>query len=96
MGFACLEPLEVKADMDFRKLHERYADRIVLMGGIDVRLMADDVEFNVIEKEIRTKFAVAKEHGRYIYHSDHAVPDNVSLARYEAIMKVAREFGLYG
>ena len=94
-GFACLEPLEVKANMDFRRLHEQYADRIVLMGGIDVRLMADELEPGVIEEEIRTKFAVAKKYGRYIYHSDHSVPDNVSFARYKHIIDLIKKYGSY-
>jgi uroporphyrinogen decarboxylase len=94
-GFSCLEPFEVKAGQDFFRLYERYADQIVLMGGIDVRLMSDDRELRFIDEEIRRKFAAAKKYGRYIYHSDHSIPDNVSFSRYKSIIDLIKRYGVY-
>jgi uroporphyrinogen decarboxylase len=71
-----------------------YGDQLSFYGGIDVRLMpaADD---RVIEEEVRTKIDCAKQGGGYIYHSDHSVPENVSLAHYQRLMKLVHKYGSY-
>ncbi len=93
-GLNCLEPLEVKAGMDLIKLKKQYGDKLALMGGIDVRAMAAD-DPKVIEEEIRTKLQVAKEGGGYIYHSDHSVPNNVSLEQYRRVIELVLKYGTY-
>ena len=90
-GVDCLQPLEVKANMDVRELKGEYGDRLAFMGNIDARKMADP-DPHVIEEEIRTKFAIAKQGGGYIYHSDHSVPPTVSFAQYCHVMKLVREY----
>ena len=93
-GFSCLQPLEVKAGMDVRELKRKYGDKLSFMGGIDVRLMrADDP--NLIEKEIKDKFSVAKKGGGYIYHSDHSIPNDVSFQQYKRVMELVRQYGGY-
>ncbi len=94
-GFACLQPLEVKAKMDLVELKKRYGDALAFMGGIDVRKMAMD-DPGPIEEEIRTKLSVAKVGGGYIYHSDHSVPDNVSFENYKRVMELVARYGGYG
>ena len=64
------------------------------MGSIDVRKMVDPNP-NLIEEEIRTKFAVAMCDGAYIYHSDHSVPDNVSFQQYQRAIGLVRKYGQY-
>ena len=93
-GVRCLQPLEVKAGMDLVKLKEEWGDRLAFMGGIDVRAMAAE-DPAVIEEEIRTKIPVAKRGGGYIYHSDHSVPDDVSLAQYQRVLELVRQYGQY-
>ena len=94
VGFDCIQPLEVKAGMDVRELKRQYGDRLALFGGIDVRLM-EDPDDSKIENEIREKFAVAKEGGGYLYHSDHSVPPTVSFEKYKFIMECVRKYGQY-
>jgi len=94
VGLDCLQPLEVKAGMDVRRLKEEFGDDLSFMGGIDVRAMAAD-DPAAIEEEIASKFQVAKENGGYIYHSDHSVPKNVSFERYQHVMELVREHGQY-
>ena len=48
-----------------------------------------------IEKEIQEKFAVAKEGGGYLYHSDHSIPDDVSFRKYQFVMECVRKYGEY-
>lgn len=92
VGFSCLEPLEVKASMDVGELKKQYGNRIALMGGIDVRLMADE-DPQLIEDEIKSKFTIAKENSGYIYHSDHSIPNNVSFQRYKYVIELVKKYG---
>jgi len=93
-GFACIQPLEVKAGMDLIRLKKEYGDRLSFMGGIDVRKMALE-DPAAIEEEIRTKITAAKIGGGYIYHSDHSVPDNVSFEQYKRVMALVARYGSY-
>ena len=92
-GFGALHPLEAKAGLDVRKLKPQYGDRLALYGNIDVRRLAGSRE--EIEEEIRTKLAVAKEGGGYMYHSDHSVSADVSLDNYRFAVDLIRQHGRY-
>ena len=93
-GVTCLHPLEVKAGMDLIRLKEEWGDKLAFTGGIDVRAMADE-DPKLIEEEIRSKITVAKRGGGYIYHSDHSVPGNVSLAQYQRVLELVKQYGHY-
>ena len=93
-GLTCLQPLEVKAGMDLIELKRDFGDEMAFMGGIDVRAMADP-DPSVVEEEIKTKVSFAKRGGGYIYHSDHSVPNNVSLEKYCQVLELARKYGAY-
>lgn len=72
-------------------MKRRFGDRISLMDGIDVRVMADGTD-EELEEEIGKKITIAKENGGYIYHS---VPDNVSFQRYQQVIKLVNQYGSY-
>lgn len=93
-GLACLQPLEVKAQMDLVQLKRDYGEKLAFMGGIDVRKMAM-ADPGPIEEEIATKISAAKVGGGYIYHSDHSVPDNVSFPNYVRVMELVKKYGAY-
>jgi len=93
-GYACLQPLEVKAGMDLVALKKSYGEVLAFMGGIDVRAMGDPNPA-AIEHEIATKIPVAMAGGGYIYHSDHSVPDTVSLEQYRHVMELVARYGRY-
>jgi len=93
-GFDCLQPLEVKAGMDLVELKKAYGDVLAFMGGIDVRKMSAE-DPRVIEEEIKTKISFAKKGGGYIYHSDHSVPDSVSLEQYRRVIELVLKYGKY-
>jgi uroporphyrinogen decarboxylase len=93
-GLDCLQPLEVKAGMDLIELKKEFGEKLTFMGGIDVRSMAED-DPNIIENEIKSKIETAKQGGGYIYHSDHSVPNNVSLKKYQQVIDLAKKYGAY-
>jgi len=80
--------------MDVIELKRRYGDKVALMGGIDVRVMADGTD-EELEEEIGRKVTIAKENGGYIYHSDHSVPDNVSSPGYKRVIELVHKYGSY-
>jgi uroporphyrinogen decarboxylase len=93
-GIDCLQPIEVKANMDLVELKKEFGDEMAYMGGIDVRLMNLD-DSKLLEKEIREKVSVAKVGGGYIYHSDHSVPNTVSFYQYKRVMNLVNKYGKY-
>jgi len=92
-GFVALNPLEVKAGLDIRALAEQYGDRLVFHGNMDVRKLSGTRE--EIEEEIAGKLSAVKETGRYIYHSDHSVPNSVSFENYAFAIELIRRYGRY-
>jgi uroporphyrinogen decarboxylase len=88
-GFRGLHPLEVKAGLDIADLSQRYANNFIFYGNIDARSLAGTRE--QIEYEITTKLATARSRGGYIFHSDHSVPNDVSLENYTFAMKLVAE-----
>jgi uroporphyrinogen decarboxylase len=93
-GLDCPQPLEVKAGMELVALKRQFGDRIAFMGGIDVRAMANP-DPTVSEDEVRIKIPAARKGGGYIYHSDHSVPSNVSLAQYQRMIDLVKKHGTY-
>lgn len=90
-GVDCLQPLEVKANMDVRELKREWGDKLAFMGNIDTRKMADPNPA-VIEEEIRSKLTAARVGGGYIYHSDHSVPTTVSFEQYQRVMALVHQY----
>jgi uroporphyrinogen decarboxylase len=93
-GFDALQPLEAKASMDIRELVPTYGDRLSFFGNIDVmKMIPNDLE--LIEEEIRSKFAAGMARRSYLYHSDHSIPPQVSLSTYRAIIGMVDKYGSY-
>ncbi len=90
----CLQPLETKAGMDLVELKKNFGEKLAFMGGIDVRAMASP-DPCLIEDEIKVKILLAKKGGGYIYHSDHSVPNNVSLQQYQRVIELVHKYGAY-
>ena len=64
---------------------------------LDIR---DQLQFGMrlnkqIEEEIRPKLAAIRETGGYIYHSDHSVPNDVSLSNYQFALDLVRKYGRF-
>jgi uroporphyrinogen decarboxylase len=92
-GFTALHPLEVKANLDVRDLKSRYGNRLVLFGNIDARALAGSRDD--IEAEIKIKVGLGKEHGGYLFHTDHSVPNDVSFDNYQFAMAMLKKYGAY-
>jgi uroporphyrinogen decarboxylase len=92
-GFSALHPLEAKAGLDVRDLKRSYGAQLTLIGNIDVRRLSGSRA--EIEDEIASKLPLAMAGGGYIYHSDHSVPNTVSLDQYAFALDCVRRYGRY-
>jgi uroporphyrinogen decarboxylase len=93
-GIDCLQPLEVKADMDVRQLKKQYGDRLAFMGNIDARLFQEN-DLAGLEAEIRAKLPPAMAGGGYLYHSDHSIPAGTTLKTYQFALELVYHYGRY-
>lgn len=93
-GFDALQPLECKAGMDLRTLCPQYGERLLTFGNVDVMAMIDN-DLERIEAEVRAKLAAGMATKRYIYHSDHSIPPQVSWSTYQALVGFVDRYGWY-
>lgn len=95
-GFDCLQALEVKAGCDLAFLAREYGRDLCFMGGVDVRTFFAEDE-GEMEREIKAKLEIGMASpGGYVFHSDHSIPTQVSLARYRRVVELVKEWGVYG
>ncbi len=93
-GFSALHPLEAKVEnLDVHRLKPVWGKKLVLFGNIDVRKLAGTKED--VEEEIQNKVGFAKTGGGYLFHSDHSVPNDVSLENYRFALKMLEKYGRY-
>lgn len=93
-GIDCLQPMEVKANMDVIQLKKQYGDQLAFMGNIDARLFQENDLFG-LEREIRMKIPAAMVNGGYVYHSDHSIPAGTSLKTYQFALELVKHYGCY-
>ena len=92
IGIDALNPLEVKAGMEPLTLKKKYGDKLVLHGGVNAVLWDDR---DAIVAEIDRVVPALKEHGGYIFSSDHSIPNSVSLENMKAIVSEVKRVGVY-
>lgn len=93
-GIDCLQVIEVKAGMDLLRIYKNHGDKIALMGGIDVRkLYTNDKQ--IIDQELEEKIPVVMQNYGYVLHSDHSIPETVTLDTYRYFVNKAIELGTY-
>ena len=91
-GIDALNPLEVKAGVDAKKLKQEFGGKLVLHGGINAVNWKNP---DAIIGEINEKVPVLKENGGYIFSSDHSIPNDVSLENMKLIVEEAKRVGRY-
>jgi len=92
--FDCIQPMEAKAKMDVRQLSPVYGEKLSFFGNIDMTV-AGCGNRDELEHEVRTKLEAGMGRRGYAYHSDHSVPDDVSLAQYQRVLELVRQYGQY-
>ena len=86
-GLQVMQPLQVSAGLDVRKLYPKYAPRLAFYGNISIgNILGDRAK---LEEEVRTKIPLARQ-GGYVFHSDHSIPPDVPFERYQWLLDFAR------
>jgi uroporphyrinogen decarboxylase len=95
-GFDGLHPMERKALRNDPFLFaEQYADRLVFIGGLDVRVFETN-DRNLIRREMIGYINGMKARGaRLVFASDHSIPPTVNYSTYRYIVNVYRELMMY-
>lgn len=93
VGVDAIQPLEARCGNDVREYKKSSGEKITLFGNISAETLSSNKE--KIKREIETKLTIAKEGGRYIFHSDHSVPPTVSFENYKYAVELAKEIGKY-
>jgi len=93
IGVDAYNPLEAKAGLDVVDLRRKFGHRIGFCGNMDVMEWAD-APMDMLREIVLTKLNAAKG-GGFIFQSDHSVPSSVSGERYDYVVKLLREKGVY-
>jgi len=93
-GMDCLQVIEVKAGMDLLRIYRNHGDKIVLMGGIDVRALYSN-DRAVIDAELESKIPVVMKGYGFIAHSDHSIPKTVEYETFRYYIDKVLELGTY-
>jgi len=96
-GIDCIQPLEARAGNDAAGILRQYPGRLSCMGNIDMDAFNGPPAGarQRIRAEVTGKILSAKPSRRYLFHSDHSVPDSVSLEDYGYAIQVAKEVAGY-
>ena len=86
-GVNYLEPFEVQAGMDVRKVREDFPE-LVIHGGLDKRALAISKE--AVDEELEAKLTFMLERGGYIPAIDHVVPPDVPLENWRYFLERVR------
>jgi uroporphyrinogen decarboxylase len=90
VGVECVQPLEVRAGNDVRDYQDKYPGKLSFIGNISADAFAAGKE--AIYQEMSKKLPAVKASRRYIFHSDHSIPDTVSLENYQYAIDLAKEY----
>jgi hypothetical protein len=93
IGVDAYNPLEAKAGLDVVELRNQYGHRMGFCGNMNVMEWADCTQDQL--KDIVLRKLNAAKGGGFIFQSDHSVPNTVSAANYDYVVKLVREYGVY-
>ncbi|MHC4985634.1 MAG: uroporphyrinogen decarboxylase family protein, partial [Planctomycetota bacterium] len=94
-GFDGVHPMEVKAGNDPFRIADNYADKLALIGGLDVRIF-ESGDKDLIRTSVTDYIQGMKDRGaRIIFGSDHSVSSNVDYEDYLLAIEVYRENMMY-
>jgi len=93
IGIDCIQPLEVRAGNDVSSYLKLYKDKLSFIGNINADALTAGKA--IIYDEITSKIQNAKPSKRYVFHSDHSIPDSVSFAEYKYAIEIAKQLVHY-
>lgn len=93
-GIDALQAIEVKAGMDLLRIYQQYGEKIALIGGLDVRPVANN-DLPAIKQELESKIPFVRQHNGFILHSDHSIPESTEYETYLYFRDTGLKLGTY-
>lgn len=95
LGFDMAHPLQESAGMSMLGVKQRFAGRLALYGGLDVRTVLGRGNPAQVEDEVRRLMRTLKPGGGYIFCTSHMVQPGTPLDEVVSAYEVAREEAVY-
>ena len=94
-GFDGLHPMEVKAGNDPLRIAESHGDKLVLLGGLDERIL-ESGDRELIRKSVTDLLeGMRQRNARYVYCSDHSISTNVDYEDFRYAIEVYKDHAAY-
>ena len=94
LGYNVVHPYQESAGMDFKHYQTHYADKFVLMGGLDIQTTLGFGDYPKLESDIRRITSQFRDGGMLLCTShfvqDHCTMDELTFA-YDLIYQIIRE-----
>jgi uroporphyrinogen decarboxylase len=91
VGFDAVNPLEAKAGNDALRIADKYADKLVFVGGLDARVL-ESHDRELIRKEVTGLVVGMKERGaRFVFGSDHSLSTIIDYDDFCYAIEVCKE-----
>lgn len=94
-GFEGLNPMEVKAGCDLLKFAKEYGDKLVFVGGMDVRVLETNNRDLVRKEALRLIEGMKALNCCFIFGSDHTIPPSVNYDTYRYLLDIYQENMMY-
>lgn len=95
IGFDALNPLERKADMDLKRIREKYGSRIALSGNVDSSKTLVFGSGKDVERETLQCMLDGGKNGSYILSSDHSFHDDIPNKNIFTMIETCKKYGKY-
>jgi len=89
-------PLEVASDCDPLRYREQFGRELLLLGGIDKRVLREGNSREAIRAEVMSKVPALVQQGGYSPMVDHAVPPDVPFENFKYYIDLIHEVCTFG
>ncbi len=96
IGYDSMHPVQESAGMDPQTIKEKYGDKIVVYGSLDVIDGLLAYEGDVLEEYITKRFEIYGPGGGFIYNTGHFVQPDIPPLRlvqaYTVVQRLAKQY----
>jgi uroporphyrinogen decarboxylase len=97
MGYTSWHPVQESAGMNPREIKERYGDKIVIYGSLDVVDGLLKYDGDELDEYITERFGIYAPGGGFIFNGGHFIQPDIPPARliraYRLVNELARQYG---
>ena len=94
-GFDGLNPIQSTVPMDIFEIHEKFGDKITLVGNVPMPLLTNGTIEEVKDYTIKLIKNLGPG-GGFIMAADHSIPPNTIPANYiEGMLNITKKYGVY-